>query len=108
MSPLLFSLFINDLSFTEHGIGVKLKSLEGSEVFLSDVLYADDLALLAVQEAQIQSMLDFLKQCADRKDLIVNVSKCRVMCFNQGRTPVHVNLRYNDVRLSNLMIVTWV
>jgi len=102
LSPLLFSMFINDLKITEVGLGVKLKSPDGNEVFLTDVLYADDLALLGEQEVQVQRMLDLLKSYVDSKGLVVNIEKCRVMCFNQGGIPVQVQLRYDGALIKQV------
>lgn len=88
LSPLLFSLFISDLHIPEQiGAGISLKHLENEPASqLSSILFADDLVLLGTSQADVQRMLDWLGGYANRKGLTVNVSKCRVMCFNPGNS----------------------
>lgn len=59
ISPILFSIFINDLAFEikQFHLGIKLQ--ETLEV--SILLFADDIVLIAPTESNLQTMLDFLQ-----------------------------------------------
>ena len=106
LSPLLFSLFINDFaahSPTLHTHGIPLRS--GSRV-VSHLFYADDLALMSYSEEGLRSMLDALHRYARRKGLIVNAAKSEVVVFNTRSLPVRrggagvVTLTYGDAVLA--------
>ena len=81
MSPELFKLFIHDLSTKIEEID-ELNSplLNGFKV--SHLLWADDLVLLALDEASLQKLLDCLNNYADSWELSVNISKTNVMVFS--------------------------
>ena len=89
LSPLLFSLFINDFAAQHahalHTNGVPLRS--GSRV-VSHMFYADDLALISGSVGGLQSMLEALKVYADQKGLTVNAGKSEVVVFNTRQFPV--------------------
>ena len=81
MSPELFKLFIHDLSAKLEEIDeLNLPLLNGFKV--SHLLWADDLVLLALDEASLQKLLDCLNDYADRWELSVNINKTNVMVFN--------------------------
>jgi hypothetical protein len=88
LSPLLFSLYINDFQRETprcRECGVKLP---GSDRTVSDLFYADDLTLLSLTPHGLQSMLDELGEYCQRKGLIVNTSKSVVVVFNSRAPPV--------------------
>lgn len=78
LSPLLFNIFINDLS-------TELSRLEKGVRFggerLSVVFYADDLVILAENEENLQLMLDALHEWCDRWCMRVNAQKTKVVHF---------------------------
>jgi hypothetical protein len=66
------------------------------------LLYADDLALLASSQEELQQMLDALSAFCSRYDMEVNVSKTEVVVFGRQRYvgPAHVTFMGRDgVRL---------
>ena len=62
LSPLIFNLYINDLTLALEatGLGIDIKGIN-----ISSLLYADDLALVAESEDNLQRMLDILSKWCD-------------------------------------------
>ena len=82
LSPLLFSLYINDLPifFSENGIrNISLSNLETSLL-----LYADDLVLMSESAIGLQKQLNTLKKYCDQWQLKVNEQKTKVVVFRRG------------------------
>jgi len=83
LSPLLFSLYINDIDQISEGIE---GALTGDGDFrITHMLYADDLCLTVNEPQQMQKMLDRLQLYSRRKGLIVNVGKSEVVHFNSRK-----------------------
>ena len=80
LSPLLFSLFINDFKVSRSQCGVRWMHPEDS--FISHLFYADDLVLLSTSPAELNEMLQELRDYAQRKGLNVNIPKSEVVVFN--------------------------
>lgn len=78
LSPLLFNLFINDLSLylKSFGIGITI----GDET-VCIMLYADDIVLLAESAADLQLLLDSLKAWCALNEMNVNAAKSNVVHF---------------------------
>lgn len=83
LSPLLFSLYINDLSKYLKEEGLTGVSITGRRDVLA-IKYADDTALLASTRGQAQKTLDALKRYCDSNELIINVNKTKIMVFRKG------------------------
>ena len=97
LSPLLFSLYINDIgSVTEECAGAVTGT---TEVQVSHMLYADDLCLVSNDPVQLQRMLDKLGFYAYRKELIVNEKKSEVVHFVWSDVQVPV-LKYRGSELA--------
>jgi hypothetical protein len=82
LSPLLFSLYINDIPSITDGAQGAVTGSEGVQV--SHLLYADDLTLLSNVPGQLQRMLNKLADYARKKHLTVNTKKSLVVHFNSG------------------------
>ncbi len=80
LSPLLFSLYINDVDSEFEGIEGAITATP--KVNVSHLLYADDLTLTSNNTQDMQNMLTRLRRYADRKGLTVNVDKSHVVVFN--------------------------
>ena len=80
ISPLIFSLYINDL--------VSLLKSEGYGFYLGNVyvgclLFADDIMLLSAYVRQLQCMLNACYQYCFKWDLQLNVKKSTVMVIGK-------------------------
>ena len=84
LSPLLYSLFVNDLLVElEHsGLGVRIGS-----VFCGAPMYADDLALIASSPEDLQSMIDIVAQYATKWRYCLNPHKSKVLVFGSRIPP---------------------
>lgn len=78
ISPKLFNLFISDIDeYLETECGI---SVLGNNY--THLVYADDLVLLSDTAEKMQQQLDNLKTYCRKWHLLVNVSKSKVMVFN--------------------------
>jgi len=83
-SPILFSLFINELVLEvvnngRHGVTL---SLDAFELFI--LLLADDVVLLSETVVGLQTQLNNLQRAASRLELNVNMSKSNIIVFRKG------------------------
>jgi len=86
LSPLLYTIFIDDLAkkFEQSGLGCKI-----GNVWTGALYYADDLCLMANSHAEMQAMLDILDQyCRDWK-FAPSYSKTKMLQFGTQRTGPH-------------------
>jgi hypothetical protein len=90
LSPLLFSLFLNDLEcfLRDRSSGIHIETeqsgLDGY-IKLFTLLYADDTIIVSETEKGLQSSLDALYQyCLDWR-LAVNTTKTKVVVFSKGK-----------------------
>lgn len=83
LSPLLYSIFINGLAVAlkQRGLGARI-DVAGS-FLLCVLLYADDIALLAESEEEMQQLLDVVAEYARRWRFEINHSKCGAVRFNR-------------------------
>ena len=88
LSPLLFSLYINDVDCLAENVRGAVTGT--GDLYVTHMLYADDLCLTANRPDELQRMLDALHAYAQRKGLIINVSKSEVVPFNSKGNNVAV------------------
>jgi len=94
LSPLLFSLYINDIDKVARGVQ---GAVTGTPEFsVTHMLYADDLTLTANDPGEMQTMLDHLHRYAQAKHLIINTTKSEVVHFNSRGTANLPTLRVGD------------
>ena len=90
LSPLLFSLFIEDLiqELDRSPLGgVKLNGR-----VLKTVLYADDVALIANSTEELQTLLDLTKIWTKRNQMQINVKKTKAMRFSKNRKKGNIDV----------------
>jgi len=83
LSPLLFSLYINDIGSIAEGVQGAVTGTE--DVRVTHMLYADDLTLLANAHDAMQTMLNRLVVYARSKHLTINTAKSEAVHFNSKR-----------------------
>jgi len=96
LSPLLFSIFINDIFDEEtRKSGALVPGLGYNNKRLAGLLFADDLALLAGSVKDMRVLLDRCSQWADRWGMLVGHSKCGLMliCADQEREDLTTQLK---------------
>ena len=85
LSPTLFCIFINDRITEINGLGKGIK-LGTSQ--LSILIFADDIALLAENEQDLQSMLNCVHSWCDKWRMAVNLDTTKVMHFRNKRKQI--------------------
>ena len=102
LSPILFSLFLNDLhdfmaNSTVNGIKVSHEQENEALTYLKlfIILYADDTVLMSEKEEDLQEALDAYQKYCEQWKLTVNIDKSKVLIFSKGR-PKKYNFTYNN------------
>lgn len=82
LSPLLFSLFLNDIEeqFIQHG----MEGLDTDIIKIFMLLYADDIVIFANSAEKLQESLNILSDYCRRWKLCINVTKTKIMVFRKG------------------------
>ena len=82
LSPLLFSLYLNDIEEQFLNSGLQVIDVDMFKMFM--LLYADDIVIFANSPDELQRCLDLLSNYCNIWKLTVNVSKTKVMVFRNG------------------------
>ena len=96
LSPILFSIFLNDLkSFLEcTGYNLSLPLKHCNDLNMTDIenfvhlfllLYADDTVILSESTEGMQKTLDAMKRFCENFGLNINAEKTKVMVFSRGK-----------------------
>ena len=98
LSPLLFSLYLNDVK--EQFVNSGLDGIDTDMLKIFMLLYADDIVIFANTQEELQNSLDLMLQYCTRWKLTINISKTKVMVFRKGGTlPRNLGFYYNGVPL---------
>ena len=101
LSPLLFSIFMNDLPNTLQNLPTLNQT---NKVFPSPcILFADDLVIFAENPKELQNMIDSLNNYHTTQQLNVNCDKTKIMVFSLN--PKTGNFRSKLEANLSLMIV---
>jgi hypothetical protein len=85
LSPLLFGLYLD-------GLDKHLDALDGdnppqlANIIVKLLLYADDLALMSETPQGLQKQIDALSEFCVEQQLVINVSKTKVVVFDKHRS----------------------
>lgn len=81
LSPILFSLFINDMDTALEGNGVKIKD----NFFIKLLKFADDVKLVSSDFKDLQIMLNNLHNYNNQWGLNLNLDKTKIVIFSQTK-----------------------
>ena len=90
LSPLLFSMYVNDMRAMLHESGSEGITVDDLKLCL--LLYADDSVLIAKSRLDLQNSLDFVYDYCQRWKLCVNILKTKIVVFRKG-----VRLSIDDI-----------
>ncbi len=107
LSPLLFSLYVNDLcdylkNSTNRGVNIDYKTndiVHYFHIFL--LMYADDTVLFADTKAKLQSLLTRYEQYCNQWKLDVNTSKTKIVIFGKNYHKPRFLLKGEPVEVVN-------
>lgn len=95
LSPVLFSLFMNDIP--EY---LKIAGCTGVNInnhFFNSLMFADDLMLISSSALDLQHSINVLSKHANDWKLKVNIEKTKIMIFNkQGRVDREPVFKFNN------------
>ena len=80
-SPIMFSLFLNDI---EQSFQLNLHGLTLDQLNIFLLMFADDTVLLSETKDGLQDLLKELENCCKQSNLTVNIDKTKVMIFRKG------------------------
>ena len=103
MSPWLFNIFmdgvVREVYSRVNGVGVKMREEGEREWVLSQLLFADDTALVAESAEQLQCLVGEFGRVCKRRKLRVNVEKSKVMCIGGSEDPAMPDIMLNGERM---------
>ena len=85
LSPLLFSLYVNDLIVNVNNLNVGVPIADSERI--SMLLYADDIVLMSESGIGLQTMLNALRDWCQLWKLDINVAKSQVVHFRNLSMP---------------------
>ena len=85
LSPLFFALFISDFDTISEGRGVEFEDEAGNKKKIFYLAFADDIGLICKDPEEMKSALKSLEAYCQRKELVINVPKTKILTFGKGR-----------------------
>ena len=94
LSPIFYCLYVDDLVeiLSDLGVGCHLRDL-----FLSILLYADDMALLSPSLKGLQRLLSATEQYCKTWDIMLNAKKSKNLFFGKSQTLAPLQLDGKDI-----------
>lgn len=100
LSPLLFILFINDMSESLSDEAADIISIDELQIFL--LLFADDTVLFSYSAHGLQTLLNRLHAYCLKWNIKVNINKTVVLTFKKGSKIENVDIFYDNEKLKNV------
>ena len=100
LSGLLFAVFIDDLAteLENAGICITLNGSDGEKIPLSNLLYADDLMLLADSLDELRRGIQIIEHWSFKWRMIISKEKSKILILNRKRNePVETNISGYEV-----------
>ena len=94
LSPLLFIIFINDISES-----IDFQNLSGQDLHMLSVfllLFADDIALFTTDPESLQKQLDAIYKYSLKWGLKINVNKTKICIFEKRKSNCNFNWTINE------------
>ena len=84
LSPLLFSLFVNDLpdELSSESVGIRVQ-----DVIMKLLMFADDMSVFSETREGLQSGIDNLQSYCNKWGIKVNIDKTKIVVFKKGGRP---------------------
>ena len=98
LSPLLFNIFLADLSSQLDEEGCKPLKLHESD-FISCIIWADDIVLLSETEEGLQCMLNHLSEYTKENGMRINTDKTKGMIFNKSGKFFRRNFKFDSEQI---------
>ena len=99
MSPWLFNVYmdgvVREVKMRTLGRGLEMRTRNGQEWEVSQLLFADDTALVAATEEELQRLVEEFGVVCERRKLKVNVGKSKVMRCSRGGQRLELSVRLN-------------
>ena len=107
LSPLLFSLYINNLEI--NFVKDNCPSLEIQEVSLFFLMYADDMVLFSESQEGLQHMLNTLSEYSAAWNLNVNTSKTKIVVFRNRYKVQRKDVWLYSIEVLDIVdeLITW-
>ena len=105
LSPLLFIMFINDMTAYVNGDNIEAITIDELQIYL--LLFADDTVLFSYSSGGLQILLNKLHEYCNEWNITVNTNKTVVMVCKQGTRVENVDLYYNNTKLENVSKFTY-
>lgn len=105
LSPLLFSVYLNDLQNYLRINNVSGVTCEANDeqiyafIKILILLFADDTVIFGNTKENLQTALYVFEKYCDKWKLTVNESKTKIMVFSGGRLPNDLRFYYKDFEL---------
>ena len=102
LSPLLFSIYLNDLStYLEiHNAPAVECETYAENIYIYTklfiLLFADDTVLFGLTKEDLQTTLNVFENYCDEWRLTVNIQKTKVLVFSSGRIPKNLNFFFKN------------
>ena len=100
LSPILFSLYLNDLEnyLMSNGANGIVCEANSENIYtyikLLVILFADDTVFFSNNQVDLQHMLNLFEQYCDQWKLTVNISKTKILIFTSGRSAQNLHFTY--------------
>ena len=106
LSPILFSLYVNDFDVEFIKNGCTPTELQNLHLFI--LMYADDMVLFSETVAGLQNMFDVLYDYTKQWNLEVNIQKTKIVIFrNGGQIKRNENWLYDGCQIEVLNQFTY-
>ena len=105
LSPILFSIYLNDLQafLDRNQVSGVTWDVNNENMFiyikLLILLFADDTVIFATNKEELQVALNVFEQYCDKWRLTVNISKTKIMIFSGDRPPANLHFYFKGIEI---------